>query len=188
MHHKNSSSSLLVLGTAQDGGYPHTGCSEDCCREAWKDSSQKRLIASLAVLDANDCFLIDITPDFEDEQYRVRAIDFDQQCYEGRKNMYLPQFFKENYKIVKFCADVMNAETVEQYQQEERVLIRRRYETAQHRFGQLSKCMCNDTISNKDKIEQLKLELKKHHKTSFNSCKKMGEVLDRHLELMLTKD
>ena len=26
----------------------------------------------------------DVTPDFEDEQYRVRAIDFDQQTYEGR--------------------------------------------------------------------------------------------------------
>ena len=25
-------------------------------------------------------YVIDITPDFEDEQYRVRAIDFDQQC------------------------------------------------------------------------------------------------------------
>ena len=72
MHQENESSNLLVLGTAQDGGYPHTGCSEDCCREAWKDSNQIRLIASLAVLDGKDCFLIDITPDFN---YQLQLIE-----------------------------------------------------------------------------------------------------------------
>ena len=72
MHQANASDNLLVLGTAQDGGYPHTGCSEDCCREAWKDSNQKRLIASLAVLDGKDCFLIDITPDFK---YQLQLIE-----------------------------------------------------------------------------------------------------------------
>ena len=72
MQQANASENLLVLGTAQDGGYPHTGCSEDCCREAWKDSNQKRLIASLAVLDGKDCFLIDITPDFK---YQLQLIE-----------------------------------------------------------------------------------------------------------------
>ena len=72
MQQANASDNLLVLGTAQDGGYPHTGCSEDCCREAWKDSNQKRLIASLAVLDGKDCFLVDITPDFK---YQLQLIE-----------------------------------------------------------------------------------------------------------------
>jgi len=72
MQQANASENLLVLGTAQDGGYPHAGCSEDCCREAWKDSNQKRLIASLAVLDGKDCFLIDITPDFK---YQLQLIE-----------------------------------------------------------------------------------------------------------------
>ena len=72
MHQANASNNLLVLGTAQDGGYPHTGCSEDCCREAWKDSNQKRLIASLAVMDGKDCFLVDITPDFK---YQLQLIE-----------------------------------------------------------------------------------------------------------------
>ena len=72
MQEANASDNLLVLGTAQDGGYPHAGCSEDCCREAWKDSNQKRLIASLAVLDGKDCFLIDITPDFK---YQLQLIE-----------------------------------------------------------------------------------------------------------------
>src|SRR5215471_356351 len=46
-------------------------------------------------------FVMNITPDIEDYQYRIRAIDFDQQSYEGRKNLYLPQFFKENYPLVQ---------------------------------------------------------------------------------------
>lgn len=131
-------------------------------------------------------YVIDITPDFEDEQYRVRAIDFDQQCYEGRKNMYLPQFFKENSMVVKFCSEVMTTETVEQYRQEERVLIRRRYETAQHRFKKLMECLCNDKLSTVPKIENLKKELEKFHKKSFSKCKNMGQLLDLHLKNILS--
>ncbi len=133
-------------------------------------------------------YVIDITPDFDDEQYRVRAIDFDQQCYEGRKNMYLPQFFKENLKVVEFCSDVLTAETVKQYRQEERVLIRRRYETAQHRLKQLLKCLCNDEISTTSKTQSLKKELEKYHRREFKNCNTMGDVLSFHLQLMLSKD
>ena len=46
-------------------------------------------------------FVVNVTPDIEDYQYRIRAIDFDQQSYEGRKNLYLPQFFKENRPLVE---------------------------------------------------------------------------------------
>ena len=45
-------------------------------------------------------FVIDVTADFDDVQYRFRAIDFDQQCYEGHKKIYLPQYFKENKHFV----------------------------------------------------------------------------------------
>ncbi|MEX0882124.1 MAG: hypothetical protein WDZ72_01500, partial [Cyclobacteriaceae bacterium] len=39
-------------------------------------------------------FVIDVTPDFEETHYRIRSIDFDQQSYEGKKSIYLPQYFK----------------------------------------------------------------------------------------------
>ena len=32
-------------------------------------------------------YVVEVTPDFEENQYRVRAIDFDQQCYEGKRTM-----------------------------------------------------------------------------------------------------
>ena len=133
-------------------------------------------------------YVIDITPDFEEAQYRVRAIDFDQQCYEGRKNVYLPQFFKENNAIVDFCREIMTPETITQYKYEERILIKKRYESASYRTNNLLVAIKQDSISTPKKINQLKTELNKYHKTQeFNSCKTMGEIMGIHLELMLTK-
>lgn len=56
---------VKVLGTAQDGGVPHIGCSCPNCQKAWQDSRFSRLISSMAVFDfeANKIFLIDATPD-----------------------------------------------------------------------------------------------------------------------------
>jgi pyrroloquinoline quinone biosynthesis protein B len=55
---------VIVLGTAQDGGFPQVGCKGKCCNEAWKDVTLKRKVSSLAIIYDNDCWLIDITPDF----------------------------------------------------------------------------------------------------------------------------
>src|SRR5690606_12664867 len=40
-------------------------------------------------------YVIVPTHDFDHVVYKIRAIDFDQQCYEGKFNIYKPQFFKE---------------------------------------------------------------------------------------------
>lgn len=133
-------------------------------------------------------YVIDVTPDFDREQYRVRPIDFDQQCYEGRRQMYLPQFFKENLPVVEFCTEILTPVTVNQYQYEERVLIKKRYLLAQKRLNLLLDCMSKDQISKPDKIKRLKSELNAYHQTRrFNRCVSMGGVLRLHLLLMLGK-
>jgi hypothetical protein len=38
-------------------------------------------------------FIFDFTQDFDDVQFNIRSIDFDQQSYEGNKNNYLPTVF-----------------------------------------------------------------------------------------------
>ena len=86
-------------------------------------------------------YVVDVTPDFEDEQYRIRPIDFDQQSYEGKKTMYLPQFFKENNSIVQLCIELMNAETFRQYQNEERTLVSHRLKAARTQINELITCM-----------------------------------------------
>ena len=106
-----------------------------------------------------------------------RAIDFDQQCYEGRKSFYLPQFFKNNLPVVNLCSRLINLETSHQYQREERTLIKRRFNVAPTRISKLRECMCVDTISSDDKLLALRDELsRKHQDPRFDQCKTMGEV------------
>ena len=131
-------------------------------------------------------YVVDVTPDFEDEQYRIRAIDFDQQSYEGNKSIYYPQYFKENNPIIELGMEFLKIETTRQYQFEERTLIARRLKLAYDRLEHLIECMRNDTISKPSKVEQLKEELNNHSKTkNFDNCTNMGDILETHLRLML---
>ncbi len=133
-------------------------------------------------------YVIDITPDFEDVQYRVRAIDFDQQSYEGRKTLYLPQFFKENNTVVELCSQCLNYPTMKQYQEEERSLIARRYTSEVERLRHLVGCMKKDRSEPWEKVVQLRQELGEYHQTTrFEHCNSMGEIVERNLEIMLQR-
>jgi hypothetical protein len=133
-------------------------------------------------------YILDMTPDFEEVQYRVRAIDFDQQSYEGRRNIYLPQFFKENNPVIHLCSTCLNLPTMNQYQEEERSLIARRYLSEHQRLGHLLSCMKNLPAEPAEKVTQLKQELNEyHHTSSFGSCGSMGEVVERNLEITLAR-
>ena len=111
-------------------------------------------------------YIVDITPDIEGAQYRIRAIDFDQQSYEGWKSFYLPQYFKENNPIIYLGIEHLKTEAVRQYQLEERSLIARRVRSSRTRLNQLLDCMCSDTISSEKKVKKLSQDLADHH----NNC------------------
>jgi hypothetical protein len=133
-------------------------------------------------------YVLDITPDFDDVQYRIRAIDFDQQCYEGRKSLYLPQYFKENLPLVELGMELMNDRTVKQYQAEERSLIARRLIAARYRLKDLIDCMEQDDISTPEKVKQLREDLARHHKNDdFLELENMGEILKLQLKSTLAK-
>jgi hypothetical protein len=133
-------------------------------------------------------FVIDITPDFEDEQYRIRAIDFDQQSFEGRKNLYLPQFYKENIDMVNLCIELLNEQTVKQYRQEERTLIAKRFKYVKHRINDLLESCKYDEISTPEKIRQLREELARQHQLSeFVKCNTMAEILKLNLKITLAQ-
>jgi hypothetical protein len=134
-------------------------------------------------------YVIDVTPDFEDTQYRIRAIDFDQQSYEGRKALYIPQFFKENLPYVELCMKHLNEKTVKQYQSEERSLIARRIRTSEYRVTQLIKIMKKDQLSDNEKISNLRTELAKHYGIqSFENCNTMGDLMEKSLSILLKRD
>jgi hypothetical protein len=131
-------------------------------------------------------YVIDVTPDFEDEQYRVRAIDFDQQSYEGRRAMYLPQSFKDNQPVVALCARLLQASTLRQYQAEERTLMARRARAERHRLKALLDVMRRQELAPPEKIEELKATLGRYHRTSqFARCDSMGDIVRLNLWLML---
>ncbi|MBH8567686.1 hypothetical protein KB206_02245 [Microvirga sp. STS02] len=131
-------------------------------------------------------YVIAVTPDFEDEQYRVRAIDFEQQSYEGRRTMYLPQFFKDNAEVVAMCARHLKPETLRQYQTEERALMARRARAERHRLRDLLEAMRRHDLAPPEKVAQLKAELGRYHHTdAFEKCDSMGDVVRQNLWLML---
>ena len=134
-------------------------------------------------------YVFDITPDFEEVQFRIRAIDFDQQSYEGRKNLYLPQFSKQNFPLVKLVQDFLSSENVEQYQQEERSLIMRRIRAARTQLNALLDNMSADTISPPEKVMQLRTELAEYYnEKTFLSCNSMGDIVKLSLDQIYTKD
>jgi hypothetical protein len=131
-------------------------------------------------------YVLDITPDFEDAQFRIRAIDFDQQCYEGRKNVYLPQFFKENKVLVDLVQLHFNAKVVQQYQSEERTLIARRIVAAKEQLTDLFAALQNEPLAPLDKITDLQHEIEKHFKLDkFSDHQSMSEIVKRVLEYVV---
>lgn len=131
-------------------------------------------------------YVVDITPDFEDEQYRVRAIDFDQQSYEGKIQAYLPHFFPDNKKVVTLCKQVLNLQTMRQYQLEERTLIARRLNFSREQVALLTKAMRFGDLSLPEKTQELKLGLQKFHKNDrFLLCENIGDLVVLNLETTL---
>src|ERR1700759_827294 len=135
-------------------------------------------------------FVVDITPDIEDVQYRIRAIDFDQQSYEGRKNLYLPQFYKQNRELVDMAMKHLNKDSIEQYQTEERTMMAFRVASSRFRLMELLNIMAKDQlISSPEKLLQLKTQLGEHfHNPAFLKCHSMGQVVKRQLKQTLQKN
>ncbi|NCI47024.1 hypothetical protein [Sediminibacterium soli] len=133
-------------------------------------------------------FVVNVIPDIEDFQYRIRAIDFDQQSYEGRKNLYLPQFFKENKPLVDIVLKHLDKESIAQYQAEERTMMTFRLVSSRYRVKELLDIMSTDAISKDEKIEQLKLELSTHFSgPAFLKVRTMGQLVKTQLKQSLRK-
>ena len=123
--------------------------------------------------------------DFDQVVYRIRAIDFDQQCYEGNFKVYRPQFFKENYPMVKLVKDILQTSSIEQYKDEERAVLAKRIISAENRIKRLMKIMGNDVISTTEHLEQLKLELYRYtNDLNFKKAQSMGNIMSAAFEFI----
>ena len=134
-------------------------------------------------------YVVEIIQDFDNVQYHLRAMDFDQQCYEGRKNIYKPQFYKGNIALVELVQELMTEEVAKQYQRIERVAMKKRYLASRQRTKSLLRIMRKDRISSKENINILRKELSDYHNDKdFLKFTNMGDILNRHMERMLKVD
>jgi hypothetical protein len=123
-------------------------------------------------------YVVEMTHDFDDVQYRIRSIDFDQQCYEGRRIFYLPQFFKENNVLVKLAGEILNQRSIKQYQIEERSRLVRRMKHSSDILEDLLNTMEQESLSTNEKIKQLASELNIHHNDpDFLNCSNMAALV-----------
>ena len=131
-------------------------------------------------------YVMVLTHDFDRIQYRIRAIDFDQQSYEGNARVYIPQYLKENNKLVEMTLKSLRPESIEQYKREERSLLAKRAVSEKNRLNDLLACMLEDSISPKEKIVELKTGLLKlTGDVNFKKASNMGEILKSALDFVV---
>jgi len=65
---------IYILGTVQDGGFPHAGCKKNCCKDAFTNPSLSKKVSSIAIVDpsSKQQWIIDASPDFKDQYHTLQ--------------------------------------------------------------------------------------------------------------------
>ena len=126
------------------------------------------------------------THDFDQVIYKIRAIDFDQQSFEGKLKVYRPQFFKENKIIMELIKEKLNKHSVDQYKTEERSIIAKRILSSESRVKKIIKCMMHDNISTPKNIDLLSKQIYSLTRDeSFKKTSNMGGILKATFDYVL---
>lgn len=124
-------------------------------------------------------FVIAPIHDFDKIVYKIRAIDFDQQSFEGNLRVYNMKFMKENLEMVKMVNEKLARSSIRQYKIEERSYMAKRMITHPNRMEKLLKCMKNDIISYPENVAKLRKQIEDYaNDSNFKNCKNMGEILE----------
>ena len=64
---------IIVLGVAQDAGYPQIGCDKDCCKKYWDKKIAKQKVTCLGLFDpaTNRKWIFDATPDLTEQLHHT---------------------------------------------------------------------------------------------------------------------
>lgn len=67
--HPLAAENILVLGIAQDAGYPQAGCQKDCCVQNYEGKLAKQKVSCISIVDtvSQSYWIIDATPDFKEQ-------------------------------------------------------------------------------------------------------------------------
>lgn len=133
-------------------------------------------------------FVIDVQRDFEKWHYRFRPIDFDQQSHHWRKQVYLPQLYRQNMPLMVLSINCLAPQNVIQYQKEERALIAQRVRVSHGRFNELMEVMSEDLISPEENVIRLREQLAEHYQdASFEQCLTMGDLVMASIRTLLAR-
>lgn len=123
--------------------------------------------------------------DFDQRIFRIRAIDFDQQSYEGSFKLYKPHLFKENFKFSELVQDKLNPKSIIQYQIEERSIIVKRLIDTKTRLKRLIEAMKATKLAPIEHIQQLQEEIYDvTFDVEFKKANSMGEIVQAALNFM----
>lgn len=72
--HADGGVELVVLGTVQDGGSPHIGCTKACCASLFGNPDPARKVVALGLIDHKErrTYLIEAGPDFPEQLHLLQ--------------------------------------------------------------------------------------------------------------------
>jgi pyrroloquinoline quinone biosynthesis protein B len=108
---------LVVLGVAQDAGYPQAGCSKECCMQYWDGKESKRYATSLGIVDVatQQYWLVEATPNIR-EQLHVVGDFLDSPMYSPPEGILLTHAHIGHYTgLMQLGREVMGAKKVPVY-------------------------------------------------------------------------
>lgn len=133
----------------------------------------------------NDNYVVEVIPDFDELYFRLRAIDFDQHCYEGNLKIYMPQYFRENNPIINLGFKSMSSVLELQYQKEERSRLLTRVRAAADLLPILLTAMKKEVLSTEENTLQLSTQLSElYGDDRFLKCVTMGDILATSLKML----
>ena len=133
----------------------------------------------------NDNFVVEIIPDFDELYFRLRAIDFDQHCYEGDVKIYMPQYFRQNNPIINLGFKSMSQVLELQYQKEERSRLLTRVKAAGRQLEALLSAMRTEELAPEENVKKLSAGLSElYGDKSFLEVQTMGDLIFTSLKML----
>ena len=105
---------LVVLGNAQDAGYPQIGCEKECCKAYWEGRESKKYITSLALVDktTKQYWLFEATPDITEELHGLQPYLSNQPDY-SPNGVFITHAHIGHYSgLMEFGREAMGAKTI----------------------------------------------------------------------------
>ena len=106
---------VIVLGTAQDAGYPQIGCKKECCKEAWTNPLiESKYTSCIAIVDPENKqqWIIDATPDIK---YQINLLE-KESAIEGLDGVLITHAHIGHYSgLMHFGKEAMGSDTLPVY-------------------------------------------------------------------------